>query len=251
MDINYVIKQYFDKKISIIDIAKDLKTYPNKIRRLILKNGKKLRTKSEAQTLALAEGRHPHPTKGKKHSFETKEKISEKISESWKNISNEELTKRQDKARKNWNKMSNEQKDNLFKKASISLKKTSKFGSKIERHIYTQLLHDGYDTEFHKERSIRGTKFQIDIFLPKLMVAIEVDGVGHVLPIWGEEALVKRKLADEKKKKMILGSSLKLIRIICPHRHTSQKIERDAWNGLKNVLNQLDVSNETYFEVSI
>ena len=87
--------------------------------------------------------------------------------------------------------------------------------------------------------------------MPKLGIAVEIAGVGHVLPIWGEEALVKRKLADAKKKKMILGSSLKLIRIICPHRHMSQKIEREAWKGLKKVLDKLSTSNKKYFEIEV
>ena len=60
-----VIDMYNKKNMSTYEIAKVLDTYPNKIRRTLIKNGYELKDKSQAQKVALAEGRSSHPTKGK------------------------------------------------------------------------------------------------------------------------------------------------------------------------------------------
>lgn len=70
-----IIMEYLKEKISITALAKKYGTYENKIRRILIKNGTKLRDKSVAQKLALKSGRHKHPTKGKHRSDEEKLKI--------------------------------------------------------------------------------------------------------------------------------------------------------------------------------
>ena len=62
----YIIEQYVNEKKSTYEIAQDLKTYPNKIRRALNTLGVDLRDKSSAQTVAIESGRHEHPTRGKK-----------------------------------------------------------------------------------------------------------------------------------------------------------------------------------------
>jgi hypothetical protein len=59
-----IMMEYSTDNVSITALAKKHNTYENKIRRILLKNGVKLRDKSEAQKLALSSGRHSHPTKG-------------------------------------------------------------------------------------------------------------------------------------------------------------------------------------------
>lgn len=77
----YYQVEYVDKQRSIHDIAKEHKTYPNKIRREILDSGYVLRDKSEAQKAALKSGRHKHPTKGKERPLETRLKIAASVTE--------------------------------------------------------------------------------------------------------------------------------------------------------------------------
>ena len=57
-----VIDMYNKKNMSTYEIAKVLDTYPNKIRRTLIKNGYELKDKSQAQKVGLAEGRSSHPT---------------------------------------------------------------------------------------------------------------------------------------------------------------------------------------------
>ena len=77
-----VIKMYNDENKSTYEIAKELNTYPNKIRRTLIKNGCQLKDKSEAQKTALAEGRSSHPTKGRKRSNKERVKMGFKIIQS-------------------------------------------------------------------------------------------------------------------------------------------------------------------------
>ena len=74
-------------------------------------------------------------------------------------------------------------------------------------------MKDGWLVEFHKEQSILNTKLQIDLFIPKLNVAIEVDGPSHFEPVWGDDSLQKNKKYDNKKTGLIIGKGLYLIRI--------------------------------------
>jgi len=71
-------------------IADAVGTYANLIRRHAKALGIKSRTKSQAQSLSLKNDVAKHPTKGKKRSEATKEKISEKRAASWKNMSDEQ-----------------------------------------------------------------------------------------------------------------------------------------------------------------
>ena len=85
---------YHNQKLSWIQIAEILDTYPNKIRREAKKLGIKSRTKSVAQKEALNTGRSLHPTKGKTLDENTKLKISESQGHIWDNLSPEERLKR-------------------------------------------------------------------------------------------------------------------------------------------------------------
>lgn len=86
---NYYEKEYINKERSIHDIAKEHKTYPNKIRRELKTYGFELRDKSAAQKAALKSGRHKHPTRGKRRPMEVRLKIAVSVSET-KNAKNKE-----------------------------------------------------------------------------------------------------------------------------------------------------------------
>ena len=71
----YLTVEYVTKKRSIYDLANEKGTYPNMIRRALVRHGLGRRSKSEAQKEALKDGRHPHPTKGKARSQEERDRI--------------------------------------------------------------------------------------------------------------------------------------------------------------------------------
>ena len=54
--IPYIIQEYKNGRSSI-DLAEEFYTYPNRIRRILIKHGLKLRSRNEAQNLAIQFGK--------------------------------------------------------------------------------------------------------------------------------------------------------------------------------------------------
>lgn len=208
-----LFKMYLEQRLSLAEIAKQLNTYSNKLRRDAIKFDIKLRDKSKAQKNALKSGRHKHPTKGTERDDETKSKIGLGVLKNWENLSDAEKAARQEAARKNWENLSEEERANILKAANNAVRETSKIGSKLERYLHEKLLADGYKVDFHKEQMLLNTKLQIDLFLPSMSVAIEIDGPSHFKEVWGKDVLSKNIKYDNKKTGLILGKGLVLIRI--------------------------------------
>lgn len=204
---------YVNKQQSLAVIATTLSTYPNKIRRDAKKYGIDLRNKSSAQKLALNSGRHKHPTKDTVRDETTKQKIGLSVMQSWDALTDKAKKQRKIKAKKNWNKLSEEEKSNILKLANEAVRQTSKTGSKLEKYLFNNLITDGYRVDFHKEQILSNTKLQIDLFLPTMNIAIEVDGPSHFKEVWGKDSLKKNIKYDNKKTGLILGKGLVLIRI--------------------------------------
>ena len=101
----------------------------------------------------------------------------------------------------------------MQQKANVAVRESSKVGSKLEKFILNQLLKDGYKVNFHQEQTLSNTKLQIDMVLPTINTAIEIDGPSHFLPVWGEDTLKKNITYDQKKAGLILGKGMVLIRI--------------------------------------
>lgn len=211
--IKFLKDQYEKQQKSFSIIANDCGTYANRLRRDAIKFNIKIRDKSEAQKNALKSGRIQHPTKGKSRSEQTKNKIGIGVLQSWEKLSDKELKKRKDKARDNWNNLSENEQEQILRLANEAVRESSKSGSKLEKYMLNKLLADGYAVEFHKEQSLVNTRLQIDLFIPKMRVAIEVDGPSHFEPVWGDDALKRNKTYDNKKSGLILGKGLVLIRI--------------------------------------
>lgn len=208
-----ITQLYSIKKMSFADIAAQHHTYANKIRRDAKRFNITIRDKSEAQKNALQTGKHTHPTKGKERSDTTKQKIGKSVMEAWDSMSEQQLNKRKKQAKKNWDNMDHEIKINMQKAAVDAVRKTSKVGSKLEKFLHTSLLNLGHKVDFHKEHSLVTTKLQIDLFLPTINVAIEVDGPSHFAPVWGEQSLKRNISYDQKKEGLIIGKGWHLIRI--------------------------------------
>lgn len=208
---------YLTKQMSLGDIADELNTYPNKIRRDAKKYQIQLRDKSKAQKNALKTGKHKHPTKGTKRDTETATKIGLGVMQNWAGLSNSEKMERAKKSKQIWNDMSDDQKIYMQKLAIEAVRKSSKEGSKLEKFILKGLLNNGYKVDFHKEQLLSNTKLQLDIFLPQHNIAIEIDGPSHFEPVWGEDALARNQNYDQKKAGLLIGKGIKLIRIKQEH----------------------------------
>lgn len=208
-----ISKMYINEKRSFADIAVEFNTYANRIRRDAIKFKIPIRNKSEAQSNALESGKHKHPTRGQVRTEEIKNKIGLGVLKSWENLNDKEIEYRKQKSYEAWNKLDENSKKNLVKKANEAVRGASKTGSKLEKFLLERLISDGFKVDFHKEQTLSNTKLQMDLFLPKINTAIEIDGPSHFLPVWGEDALQKNKKYDNKKQGLILGKGYAIIRI--------------------------------------
>jgi len=248
-------KQYWTMERSIGDIAKELDTYPNKVRRALKSHGIKLRDKGSAQAVALKKGRSNHPTKDKGHSEESKVKISESVAQNWENLSEEELEARRETARKQWANMSEEDKLKLRESAVPGIKRASKEGSKLEKYIQSQLTKSGYVIEYHKKGVVPNANLEVDIYLPEIGTAIEIDGPSHFLPIWGQEALSKTIKSDNEKNGLLRYHGVMVLRVAQKRKTLSQKAMRDTWKAieaeLKIVSKKMPTKSERFKEIEV
>lgn len=207
-----VIKLYNDKNQSTYEIAKQLDTYPNKIRRTLIKHGYELKDRSAAQRAALDAGRSSHPTAGKKRTNAEKIAISQSLVNYWEELSDKERSKRVAQAKDNWKKMSAKQKEEMRSKGIAAIRDAAKEGSKMEKWVKEKLEKAGFSVRMHVV-IIPAENLEIDLYIPDLKTIIEVDGPSHFLPIWGEEKLQKQVNADLRKSGALLSKGYAVIRL--------------------------------------
>ena len=238
----FLVNAYIYEDKSTYQIAEELNTYPNKVRRALKFLGIQLKSKSEAQSTALKQGRHKHPTKGKQRTQSDKINISEGMSKYWHDMGDDERQRRVDMAKKQWYAMSDEERYHMRKAAIEAVRRAGKEGSRMEKFLYKGLMDEGFEVSFHQKNLIPNANLEIDLFVPGLKTAIEVDGPAHFFPIWGEANLQRHVKSDAHKSGLLLNRGFVLLRIKHLTRNISAKLQRDA---LKLVLTQLNkIRNE-------
>ena len=90
--------------------------------------------------------------------------------------------------------------------------------------------------EYHRKGIIPNSNLEIDIYLPELSVAIEIDGPSHFLPIWGDEALRKTIKSDNEKNGLLRYHGIMILRIAQKRKTLSQKSMRDTWAAIESEL---------------
>lgn len=248
----YYVEHYHQNNKSWKEIADMLGTYPNRVRRDATKLGIESRSKSDAQKIALSEGKVEHPTAGKKQSAETKMKISESQGKVWDSMSEEEREYRSQIGTESWNKKTEYEKTHFFKRSSEAMQEASKNGSKMEKYLFDFLIEEGYRVDKHKEHLLQNEKFHIDLYVRDCRAAIEIDGPMHFEPIRGEEKLQKRIAADTQKNGLILSSDMVLIRVKLIKRDSQRQfrnIASSVLNILEKVKDKFPSKNERYFEI--
>lgn len=207
------IEQMYDDGKSIREIAEHFKTYPSKISRLLKKSGKELRDKKEAGKIAVELGKIKPPMLGKHRTDEEKAKIGAGRAKKWATMSEEELESLKNSARERWNAESDEDKAERQRLAGEALRRASVEGSKAEKFLYKELTKAGFNVIMHKSGLIPGEKFEVDLYLPDLLVAIEIDGPQHFLPVYGEASLQRAIKYDTIKNGALIQRGFCILRI--------------------------------------
>ena len=221
MDTSKIIELYVEEKLSTKAIAERYNTYPNKIRRILLSNGVEIRTKSQAQKQALENGSAVHPTKGKKRSEESKDKISSSLE------------------KQHWDSLSESERKEIQRKGSEALRETIRDGSKAERSLLQNLKNIGYTVELHKKGLISGEKYEMDLYLPDIDTIIEIDGPQHFMPVFGEKHLREYVKHDAIKNGIMIKNGYCVIRVkyLCPS--FTRGVENRLWEMVEPVVKQV------------
>ena len=82
-------------------------------------------------------------------------------------------------------------------------------------------------------------RLHIDLFLPEISTAIEVDGPPHFEPVWGEEALSRTQRSDQQKTGLLLSSGFVLIRVK-QIKGLSEKYKRETLSKIRNELTKIE-----------
>ena len=228
---HFIINSYKEGK-STYEIAESLHTYSNKIIRSLNYLGVDRRGYGEAQQKALKTGRSSHPTEGKSPSTAHRERISEGMAKVWENMPVEEKDRRSEISRDQWAAMSDEDKVGMRILAAEAVRVASKEGSKAEKFVRKGLTKAGWDVQFHVKSLMPNTTLEVDLFVPGVKTAIEIDGPSHFLPIWGEEKLKKHQTADARKSGLLVGAGYVLIRVKQIKKSLSQKDQRDILQSI-------------------
>ena len=206
---------YIDKGFSMRGVAKKVGVPLATLSRFMRKCGIIMRTKEQAQKNYLKD--HNHQMTGRKHSDETKKKISHSLGDFWDGLNDKERAefKRQIGSgwRRKWESMSKVEQKATMERLSLQAKQSQGKGSRLERFIAEELRGRGYLVE---ERSIHytaGKDFEVDLALPNEMVALEVDGPTHFLPIYGKEHLEQQQDRDDRKDNMINAIGYSVLRV--------------------------------------
>lgn len=210
---NAIIKKYVDEGKSSYQVAEELGTYSTKILRALDYLGIERRDYSSAQSSAMEQGRSQHPTRGKKLSEKHKKSIGKNKTEYWKNMPEEERARLSQLSKDAWDRKSSSEKEELRQMALEAVREAGKNGSKTERYLTHKLQSAGYSVVFHKTNLVPHSKLEVDLFIPELRTAIEIDGPAHFLPIWGEEKLQKQQAADLVKQGILMDNGYVVLRI--------------------------------------
>ncbi|NBP02506.1 MAG: hypothetical protein EBU90_20785 [Proteobacteria bacterium] len=251
---NDLIKLYKEGN-SPYEISKILNTYPNKVRRRLKKLGIELRDKSEAQKNALEKGISVIPTSGRKRTEVEKLKISKSLTKNWETIPSEKYEERCNKARERWNNLSESEKEKMRQRALVEIHRASKEGSKLEKFLRSILKQNGYHALYHIDNLITGNKLEVDMYIPALKAIIEVDGLSHFEPIWGEEKLKKQIKSDMEKNGLVLSKGFVMIRIKHLHHNLTyankEKLKHSILNILSSIEDNYPEESKRYIEIEL
>lgn len=211
----------YDEGKSIRDIANIFNTYPNKIARQLKKAGKELRSKEDAAKMAVENGKIKPPMLGKKRTEAEKAHIGAARAKKWADMSEDELESFKKGARERWDAQSPEEKRHRQQRAGEALKRASVEGSKAEKYLYEHLTKLGYNVIMHKTGLVPGEKYEIDLYLPDLITAIEIDGPQHFLPLFGEDNLQRTIRYDAVKNGVLISKGFCVIRVKYLVKHSS------------------------------
>ncbi len=209
----YLETEYVHKERSLADIARENNTNISKICRAMVRHGIARRGRSEAQGAALRNGRHEHPTNGKKRDEKVRLRISESMTAGWQKLTERARRQRTEAARATWG----DRADKMAALAHAGLLRAAHDGSAFERFL-VENLEKSFRVEHGSWVPTPRRHVRADVLVADLRVVIQVDGPAHHLPVWGEKSLARRRARDEAENTLLITAGYSVIRVKCVER---------------------------------
>lgn len=210
-----VRRLYYEERLSMRKVADAIGVPLATLSRYMKKHGITARSKASAQKNFLTD--NDHQMKGRKHTAETKKKISHALGDFWESLTDEEreAVKRKIGAawQRKWEAMTESQRKLMMQDLASKARAAQGKGSRLERFIAEELRTRGYLVEERTTNYTAGKSFEIDIALPTERIAIEVDGPTHFLPIYGEEHLEQQQERDARKDELVNSAGYNMLRV--------------------------------------
>jgi len=247
----YLEQEYVHNGRSTGSIAKEFKTFPNTVRRALIKHGIELRTKSDAQKNFLET--NEHPMCGKTRTDEERQKISEGIQEHFDGLSDSEMELRKqaqsERAIEKWASMDEEERKKNILKMQRANREMSGKGSKNENMVAKLLSDAGYKTVQRSTDFSPQNRFEIDIAIPSCNVAIEWDGAAHFEPIYGDKDLSRVIQKDVRKNDSLVGFGWTVIR--CRDHSTAHSVAfcRRAVNKIIEIIKTTNKKTKGIYQI--
>lgn len=107
----------------------------------------------------------------------------------------------------------------------------------MEKALFEMLIENFHDLEIiaNDRKTLDG--LEIDIFIPKLRLAIEWNGIVHFKPIYGEEKLLNVQEKDRQKLQLANEKSIRLI--VIPDYTSKYSLVKEAFSKIKEIIENL------------
>lgn len=245
-ELEQVIRQmHCEDKISLREIAKQLKTYPVKVMRFCRKHDIETLSSGESLQAGYKSNRLKSPRKGVPLDEETKLKISEAIHNNWNSMDDTEREKRCEIQREIF--ANRKDKKSFSIKGCQAIRKAVDIGSKLERELIQYFEENKVDYRHHFKGLFPNTKLEVDFYLPEYNLVLEVDGPSHFKDNLGIDAFRKQMDADNKKNGLVLQMGLSILRL----GHTRTLYKRDHRKIIEYLDNNLGSFNNEVRRVNV
>jgi hypothetical protein len=212
---DYLFAEYVERGRSLNDIANEWDVYPQSVKRELLHYGIPIRPPGEAAKLAADQGRMKPPPQ---LPWTDERRIAHSaIARAQAQAKPEGLARAREAARTRWAELSEEEREARRAEMHAEYRQTGRRGSKLEHYLHAELAARGEAVQMHAEYLAPGwPPLQVDLLLPKRLVAIEIDGPTHFEPIFGEEKLEQVRGADRTKDGALRAQGYTVVRVRSP-----------------------------------
>lgn len=231
-----LIEGYTKDLMSTTELATELNTYPNMVLRALKFLHVPIRTRSESLKVLVQTGRVKPLSERFPMTEERKHKIGSSVAKQYSGISDEAKKKKSEMSKAKWEAKTDAEREAFTKKSRVGIRNASINGSKMENYLHKFLLDNGYECLIH-QCILENSKLEVDLFLPRHKIAIEIDGVTHVQPIHGEESLQKVMRADSEKNGILINRGISVVRAVSVRKSVS---ENSMLESSKKILSSIE-----------